>query len=172
MRHFIHTRQLILLALLLLADYTLSPLFSFLKGRVELLDLLILDYAFFWRWERVPFFGLWIGLVRDFLVGHLFGIETLSLTVSGLLLHLGAQKLEREIFSIRLGMSFLFVFISSLLSVILGTGIEASRGLSWDLIGYTLRTSIYTTALVPAFFWMTDRWFGRSLFLKQYRLFR
>ncbi len=171
MRHFINARQLILLILLLIAEYTFSPLFSFFKGRVDLLDLLILDYAFFWSWERVPFFALVIGLVRDSLGGHLFGIETLSLTISGLLLHWGAQKLEREVFPIRLGMSFLFVLISSLLSISLGAGMETSQNLSWGLIGYSFRTSFYTTALAPAFFWMTDRWFGRSLLLKQYRLF-
>lgn len=172
MRHFVSSRLLILLVLLLIVEYAFSPFFSSLKGRVDLLDLLVLDYAFFWSWERVPFFALTVGILRDFLGGHLFGIETLSLTATGLLLHFGTQKLERESFFIRFGMTFLFVLLSETLSLSLGAGLETSGGFSWNLMGYVFRTAIYTTAFAPAFFWTTNRWFRRSPFLRQFELFR
>jgi len=171
MRHFLSRRLLILAALLLALEYACVPLFSLLKGHLDLLDLLILDYAFFWSWERVPFLAFTLGLVRDFLGGHLFGIETVSLTLSGILLSLGIQKLERESFWVRLTLSFLFVWLTEMLSVSLGEWLEISKGLSWDLMGGVFWTTIYTTALMPGFFWFTGRWFKRTPVLKQYELF-
>lgn len=172
MRRFVSARLLILALLLLALQYCLSPFFQLLIGRIDFLYLLVLDYAFFWSWERVPFFALSMGLVRDFIGGHLFGIETLSLTLTGLLLYLGAKKLERESFLIRLGMTFLFVLLTESLSLGLGNSLEASRNWSWSLIASVFMTTIYTTAVSPGFFWLTHRWFKRTPILRQFELFK
>ena len=172
MRRLLSARLLILVVILLALEYTFSPFFYLLRGRIDLLYLLILDYAFFWSWERVPFFALLMGLLRDFIGGHMFGIETVSLTVTGLLLSLGTQKLERESFLIRLGLSLLFVLLTETLSLSLGSWLETSQGLSFDLMGSVFWTTIYTTALAPIFFRLTNHWFKRTSFLRQYELFR
>jgi rod shape-determining protein MreD len=171
-RRFVSPRLLTLAFLLLALQYGLSPFFELLIGRIDFLYLLVLDYAFFWSWERVPFFALTVGLLRDFVGGHLFGIETVSLTLTGLLLYLGAQKLERESPLIRLAMTFLFVLLTESLSLGLGNSLTASRNGSWNLIAGVFLTTLYTTAVSPGFFWLTHRWFKRIPTLKQYELFK
>lgn len=171
MHRFVSARLLILIAFLLILEYALSPFFLFLKGRPDLVYLVVLDYAFFDDWARLPFFSLGVGLLRDFLGGHLFGVETLSLALTGYLLSLGVQKLERDNFWVRVGMSFLFVWITEILSLGLASRLETSRGFSPDLMGTVFLTTLYTTALAPGFFALTNRWFRRVPFLKQYELF-
>jgi rod shape-determining protein MreD len=171
MRELLSGRFLILVAGLVTLDYTLAAFFPPLGGKPDLLYLVILDYAFFWSWERVPFLALGLGLLRDFFGGHLFGIETLSLTATGFLLSLGTQKLERGSGWVRLVMSFLFIALTELLRVSLGRGIEFSRGLSFELIGSIFWTTIYTMALAPFFFWFTARWLKRIPVYTQYELF-
>lgn len=171
MYRFISARFLIFVVFLLILEYTLFPFFLFLKGRPDFLYLMVLDYAFFNPWEKTPFFSLGVGLLRDFLGGHLFGIETLSFALTGYLLSLGVQKLERDNLWVRLGMSFLFVWLTETLSVGLAGWLGTSRGFTLDLMGTVFLTTLYTVALAPGFFWLTNRWFGRLPFLKQYELF-
>lgn len=171
MYRFVSARLLILVGVLITLEYSFSGLFPLLKGRVDLLYLLVLDYAFSWSWERVPFFAFAIGLLRDFTGGHLFGIETASLTATGLLLNLGAQKLDRAFYGIRLGMAFLFVLLTETVSLGLGGVLDTSKGFTWDLMGSAFWTTIYSTAVAPGFFWLTNRWFNRVSHLKQYELF-
>ena len=172
MRPFLSNRLLILIGLLLTLQYSFSSLFFLSKGRVDLLYLLLLDYAFFWSWERVPFFAFAMGLLRDFIGGHLFGIETISLTLTGFFLYWGVQKLERESFWVRWAIGFLFVSLAETLSVSLGRGLEISKGLSFDSIQSIFETTLYTGTFAPVFFWLMNRWFRRSPVLKQYELFR
>lgn len=171
MPRFVSLRLLTLVVGLLTLEYCFAPFSSFFRGRLDLLYLLVLDYAFFWSWEAVPFFALSIGLLRDFVGGHLFGIETVSLTTTGFLLHLGMQKLERDNFWVRMGMSFLFIGLTEGLNFALGRGLEVSKGLSLNLMGGVFWTSLYTAALSPGFFWFTNRWFKRAPLLRQYELF-
>ena len=171
MRHHLSSRHVSLIAVLLILEYALSPAFSSLGGRPDFLYLAVLDYAFFWSWERVPVFAVATGLLRDCLGGHLFGIQTLSLAVTGWLLSLGMQKLERDSFSVRLGMTVLFVALAETCSVVLGASLETARGFVWSLTGSIFRTTLYTTILAPGFFWFADRWFKRTPILKQYELF-
>lgn len=172
MYHFISARLVILVTGLLLIQYGLAPFSLAWGGRADLLYLVILDYAFFWSWERVPFFALAIGLVRDLLGGHLFGIETACLTVTGIGLSFGIQKLERDSPWVRGVVSFLFVGLTEALTISMGSWLDASQGLSFHLTQSILWTTGYTVLLSPAFFWFTNRWFKRSPFLKQYELFR
>jgi rod shape-determining protein MreD len=169
---FITARLLILAGALLILQYSFSPFSLLWKGRPDFLYLLVLDYAFFWSWERVPFFALGMGLLRDFIGGHLFGIETLSLTVTGLALYFGVRKLDRDSLWVKLGISILFVGLTETLSLGLSGWLETSKSSSWELIGSVFWTTIYTSALAPGFFWVTNRWFKRRSILKQYDLFR
>lgn len=171
MHHFVSARLLIFLALLLALQLSVSPFFLLLKGRPDLLFLLVLDYAFSWSWEVVPFFALFVGLLRDLIGGHLFGIETAALALTGSLLSLGIQKLDRENHWVQLGICMVFVFLTESLSLGLGRWLEVSKNLSWELIASVILTTIYTTALAPGFFWITNRWFRRHPVLKQYELF-
>lgn len=171
MHRFISARLLILIALVLVLEYSFSPFFLFLKGQPNLLYLVVLDYAFFGDWERTPFFSLGVGLLRDFLGGHLFGIEALSFALTGYLLSLGVQKLERDNLWVRLGMSFIFVWLTATLSLGLAGWLETSKGFSLYGMETVLLTTLYTTALAPAFFGLTNLWFRRVPLLKQYELF-
>lgn len=171
MHRLVTLRHLTLVAVLLTLQYGLAFLFWPLKGWPDLLSLAILDYAFFWSWQRVSVYALGIGLLRDFAGGHLFGIETLTLALTGSLLSLGIQKLDRESASVRLGISFLFVILTGFLSAALGVWLETGKGFQGDLITHVFLSTIYTTALAPGFFWLTDLWFRRTPVLKQYELF-
>jgi len=171
-RRLFSPRLLSLTALLFAIDYAASPFLSPLGGRVDLLYLVILDYAFFLSWELVPFFAVAVGLTRDFLGGHLFGIETAALAVTGILLYFGVKKLERENAWVRAVISFLFVLLSETLSITLGGWLEAPGVFSGDWVASLLLTTIYTTAFSPVFFWFTNLWFRRMPALKQYELFR
>ncbi len=171
MHRFVSTRLLILMGFLLILEYGLSPFFVFLRGRPDLLYLVILDYAFFGNWQEVPWFSLGVGLLRDFLGGHLFGIQALSFALTGYLLSLGIQKLERDNLWVRLGMSFLFVGMTEILSLGLAGWLETSQAISLDSMGTIFLTTAYTTALAPSFFGLTNRWFKRIPLLKQYELF-
>ena len=171
MRHFLSSRHVSLVAILLVLEYSFSPIFFSLSGRPDLLYLVVLDYAFFWSWQRAPFFAMMLGLVRDFLGGHLFGIQTVSFAVTGWALSLGIQKLERDVFMVRLGICFLFAALAETLSVVLGSSLETTHGFQWGLMKGVLATTGYTTLLAPAFFWFAGRWFKRTPVLKQYELF-
>jgi len=141
------------------------------KGRTRFLYLLVLDYAFFCSWQRVTLFALVIGLFRDVLGGHLFGVETASLALTGFLLSLGMQKLERDNLWVRLGISFLFVGLTETLSFCLGGWLGVSTGFPFPLIGSIFWSTFYTVALSPVFFLFTNYWFKRIPVLKQYELF-
>ena len=172
MRHFLSARLLTLIGVCIILEYTLSPAIFLLNGRLDLLYLVVLDYAFFWSWERAPFFAMLMGLILEFFGGHFFGIQTVSLALTGWLLSLGIQKLERDIFWVSMVMTFLFVMCAETLSTILGSSIETSNGFNVNFMGNVFRTSIYTTIFAPAFFWFTSRWFKRiPSALRQYELF-
>lgn len=171
MRHFLSRRHLGLILLALLVEYALSPFLFSLNARPDLLYLVVLDYAFFWSWDKVPFFAMFVGLLRDFLGGHLFGIWTVSFSVTGWILSLGMQKLERDIFWVRMAITFLFAALTETLSVTLGASLETSGGFQIHFIESVFRTTCYTTLAAPVFFGFTNRWFRRTSFLKQYELF-
>ncbi|GEM_PF-2133908 len=171
MHHLFSFRRLILVFFLLALEYALSPLFSAPPGRVDLLYLLILDYGLFLSWERVPYFALVIGLLRDFVGGGLFGIETIALSASAVLLSFGIQKFERESPPVQLGLCLLFVALSDTLSHGLAAHFETAKSLSWTFIGNIFWTTIYTTALAPSFFWFSSRLLRRTPTRKQYELF-
>lgn len=172
MHRIISARLLILIFVLITCEYSLSGLSLLLKGRIDLLYLLVLDYAFFGKWEHVPFFAFATGLLRDCIGGHLFGIETASLTVTGLLAYFAVLKLEREIPWVRIVITSLFVFLTETISLSLGSGLEVGGGLTWALIEGSFWTTVYTTAFSPVFFWLTNHWFHRMVHLKQYELFQ
>ncbi len=171
MPRLVSGRLLILAGVLLVLQYGLTAFGALLNGRPDLLYLLVLDYGLFGTFQRVPFFALGVGLVRDFIGGHLFGIETVCLAVTGFLLYFAMLKLERESLVVRYGVTALFVLLTESLSLALGIFLGSGKSLNFSLIGSVVLTTIYTTALSPGFFWLTNRWFRRTPALKQYELF-
>lgn len=170
--HRLVTGRLLTLGFLLLClEGWLASFPGLVRGRVGLLPLLVLDYAFFRSVEKIPFFALLAGLARDFSGGHAFGIETLSFTVIGFLLYLAILKLDHENALIRYGLVSLFVLFSESLSFALGVGVELSGRGSWRFVGLVFWAVLYTTAAAPGFFWLTNRWFRRTAFFRQYELF-
>ena len=169
--HRLVTGRLLTLAFLLLClEGWLASFPDFFKGRPGLLPLLVLDYAFFRSVEKIPLFALLTGLARDFSGGHAFGIETLSFTITGFLLYLAILKLDHENILIRYGLVSLFVLLTESLNLALGVGVELSGRGSWHFAGPVFWAVLYTTALAPGFFWLTNRWFRRTPLLRQYEL--
>lgn len=171
MPRLVSKRLAFLITVLLILEYFFSSISLPFGARIDFLFLLILDCAFFGEWERVPFLALTVGLVRDFAGGHLFGIQTLSLTLTGLLLYGGVQKLERDNLWVQMAVSLCFIVLTEILSISMGRGMEASKGLSFELIGSIFWTTLITGMLARPFFWFSNRWFQRTPFLKQYELF-
>lgn len=168
MHRLVTGRLLILLLILVPLQYGLAPL---LGARPDFLYLLVLDCAFFLSWTLTPFFAAGIGLLKDLLGGHLFGIHTLALSIMGVLLGLALQKLERESAWVRAAVTFLFVGLTEAFSFCLGVWLEDKQFLGSSFFPSVLWTAVYTGLLAPGFFWFTNRWFKRVSFRRQYELF-
>ncbi len=171
MRHFLSSKLLGLLALVIVFEHVLSPFLFPLNAHIALVYLLVLDYAFFWSWERAAFFAMFTGLILDLFGGHLFGVQTLTLTMMSLLLSLGIQKLDRNLFWVQMIITVLFVALTETLGIVLGLALETSAGFSWNFMGNVLQTTFFTALVAPFFFWFTSCWFKRSLSFRQYELF-
>lgn len=172
MRHFLSSKLLGLLTLVIVFEHVLAPFLFPLNARLALVCLLVLDYAFFWSWERAASFAMFTGFILDLFGGHLFGVQTLTLTVMSLLLSLGIQKLDHDLFWVQMMITMLFVALAETLGIVLGLALETSAGFSLIFMGSVLRTTFFTALMAPFFFWFTSRWFKRSPSFRQYELFQ
>ena len=157
--------------LLAVLDGTVMPVFQIHGVYPSFLYLFICYAAFEWGSPKTVYVAFWAGLLRDLLGGGLIGLEASLLTSLALALDFLVQKMERQLPGIHFIITFFFVFFAGALRLLVSYAGELPPSLVWKYLGMITMTALYTTALLPLFNFLTDRWFGHSA-TKQYELFR
>ncbi|MFZ5803207.1 MAG: hypothetical protein ACOY3K_08945 [Candidatus Omnitrophota bacterium] len=128
--------------------------------------------AFHWGGAKALPTAVMVGILRDTASTGFLGLETLSLVLASWPLMVAVQKLRRELWMLKAGITFLFV-----LTVLL---IQGSIWMIFGrfsfqiemLLGTLLGSALYTTLAAFPFFKLSDRWFEGRMHLKQYEFFR
>ncbi len=157
--------------LLAALDGSVMPALQVRSVYPSLLSLFICYAAFEWGSPKTVYVAFWAGLLRDLLGGGLIGLEATLLVVLALALDFLVQKMERQLPGVYFLITFLFVFFAGFLRLLVSYGGELPASLVWGYLGMIAMTALYTSALLPLFNFLTNRWFGRSS-TQQYELFR
>ena len=163
----------VILYFLLLAvlDGSVMPAFQLGSVYPSFLYLFICYAAFEWGGSKTVFVAFWVGLLRDLLGGGLIGLDATLLAILALALDFLVQKMERQLPGIYFIVTFLFVFCAGALRLLVSYAGELPTSLVWRYLGLIAMTAIYTSALLPVFNFLTNRWFRHSS-VRQYELFR
>lgn len=156
--------------LLAVLDGTVMPVFQIHSVYPSFLYLFICYTAFSWGESKTVYVAFWAGLLRDLLGGGLIGVEASLLVGVALALNFLVQKIERELRGVYFIVVFLFVFCAGALRLLVSYPSDLPASLVWGYLGLITMTALYTSALLPLFNFLTDRWFGLSS-SKQYELF-
>lgn len=156
---------------LVVLDGSVLPAFQIHSVYPSFLYLFICYAAFEWGSSKTVFVAFWAGLLRDFLGGGLIGLEACLLVALALALDFIVQKMERQLPGIYFIITFLFVFCAGALRLLVSYTGELPISPIWTYLGTITMTALYTSAFLPIFNFLTNRWFGRST-TKQYELFR
>jgi rod shape-determining protein MreD len=152
-------------------DGSVMPVFQIHAVYPSFLYLFICYAAFEWGAPKTVYVAFWAGLLRDLLGGGTIGLEAALLVALALALDFLVQKMERGLPGIYFIMTFLFVFCAGALRLLVSYAGELPPSLVWGYFGMITMTALYTSALLPVFNFLTNRWLGRSS-TKQYELFR
>jgi cell shape-determining protein MreD len=135
------------------------------------LYLMLLYVSFEWHWERTFALALLIGLIRDGVGSHPFGVETTVLCLVSVGLDFVVRKIERKAWMMRFALTFLYLFLV-FTGVLIVSGLLGYRNfVTWTALGLCFQTAVYTTLGMPFFFFFTSRWFARRQVVRQYELF-
>ncbi|MDD5670666.1 MAG: hypothetical protein PHN49_03400 [Candidatus Omnitrophica bacterium] len=165
-------RVILFLILLLTFDVTVTPIFRFGDVQFFLTYLLVLYATFQWGWQTTIPMAILVGLMRDFLGTQSLGIETCSLLFASILLYLLVQKIERESLSLRMMITFIFVFCTLLVNLFLSNYLSGAMNVTWYHLAVAFGSALYTVLIMPVFFHVSAKWFHDSAVLQQYELFR
>ena len=152
-------------------DGTVMPVLQVRSVYPSCLFLFICYAAFEWGPYKTVCVAFWAGLLRDLLGGGVIGLEASLLVALALALNFLVQKIEREMPGIYFVMTVLFVFSAGALRLLADYTGDLPVSLVWRYLGLITMTALYTSALLPFFDFITDRWFGHSS-TRQYELFR
>ena len=157
--------------LLAVLDGSVMPAFQIHSAYPSFLYLFICYAAFEWGSRKTVYVAFWAGLLRDFLGGGLIGLDAILLVALAPALDFLVQKMERQLPGMYFIITFLFVFCAGALRLLVSYGGELPPSLVGMYFGMITMIALYTTALLPLFSFLTNRWFGHSA-TKQYELFR
>jgi len=152
-------------------DGSVMPAFQIRSVYPSVLCLFICYAAFEWGAPKTVYVAFWVGLLRDFLGGGVIGLEATLLATLALALDFLVQKMERQLPGIYFIVTFLFVFCAGALRLLVSSLGELPPSLVWRYLGLIAMTALYTSALLPFFNFLTNRWLGPSA-ARQYELFR
>jgi rod shape-determining protein MreD len=156
---------------LMVLDGTVMPVLQIRSVYPSCLYLFICYAAFEWGSYKAVCVAFWVGILRDLLGGGVVGLEATFLVVLALALNFLVHKVERELPGIYFIITFLFVFAAGALRLLAGYAGELPASLAGGYLGLIAMTALYTSALLPVFNFVTNRWFGHSS-TRQYELFR
>ena len=171
MHRLVSAKVIFYFILLAVLDGSVMPAFQIHSAYPSFLYLFICYAAFEWGATKTVYVAFWAGLLRDLLGGGLIGFDATLLVVLAPALDFLIQKMERQLPGIHFIITFLFVFCAGALRLLVSYAGELPPSLVWNYLGMITMTALYTTALLPLFNFLTDRWFGHSA-AKQYELFR
>jgi len=171
MPRLVSAKVILFFFLLAVLDGSVMPAFQIRSVYPSFLYLFICYAAFEWGSPRTVYVAFWVGLLRDLLGGGLIGLETTLLVALALALDFLVQKMERQLSGIYFIMTFLFVFCAGALRLLVCYAGELPASLVWRYLGMIAMTALYTSAFLPIFNFLTNRWLGHSS-AKQYELFR
>ena len=171
MPRLVSAKVILYFLLLAVLDVSVMPAFQIHAVSPSLLYLFICYAAFEWGSTKTVYVAFWVGLLRDLLGGGLIGLDAIVLVALAPALDFLVQKMERQLPGIHFIITFFFVFFAGVLRLLVSYAGELPPSLVWKYLGMIAMTALYTTALLPFFNFLTDRWFGYST-TKQYELFR
>ena len=153
-------------------DATVMPALQIRSVYPSMLYLFICYAAYEWGGHKTVYVAFWAGLLRDLLGGGSIGLQASLLVGLALMLDFVVQKMQREFPGIYYIATFLFVFCAGAAQLFVGclTG-SLSPSLAGGYLELSVMTALYTSAMLPFFNFMTNRWFGRSSG-RQFELFR
>jgi rod shape-determining protein MreD len=171
MPRLVSAKVILYFLLLTVLDGTVMPALQIHSAYPSFLTLFICYAAFEWGAPRTVHVAFWAGLSQDLLGGGLIGLHAILLVALAPALDFLVQKMERQWLGIHFIITFLFVFCAGALKLLVSYAGELPTSLVWEYLGMITMTALYTTALLPVFNFLTNRWFGHSD-AKQYELFR
>lgn len=171
MSHLASPKVIFYFLFLAVLDGSVMPAFQIHSVYPSFLYLFICYAAFEWGAPKTVYAAFWAGLLRDLLGGGLIGLEATLLVVLAIALDFLVQKMERELPGICFIMTFLFVFCAGALRLLVSYGGELPSSLVGGYFGMITMAALYTSAFLPVFNFLTNRWLGRTS-IRQYELFR
>lgn len=171
MPHLVSPKVIFYFFLLAVVDAAVMPALQIGSVYPSLLYLFICYAAFEWGASKTVYVAFWAGILRDLLGGGLIGLDALLLSALAPALDFLVQKTERQLRGIHFLLTFLFVFFGGSLRLLVGSWGGLPSPFLGAYFGMIAMAALYTSALLPAFNFLADRWFGRSS-ARQYELFR
>ena len=165
-------RKLILLfAVLLWFEFSLSPFFTVAGVKPGFLLIFLVFYTFRINWKRVASLAFLAGFSRDLLANSFFGLETASYVCGSILLRFLAGRFDRQKRWIQLASLFAFSWASLLLFSGFAFLVQEPYPLTPAALSKTFLASIYTVGLGAFLFPLLEKWFRFTWHEKQYELF-
>ncbi len=171
MPRLVSAKVILYFLLLAVLDGSVMPAFQIRAVSPSFLYLFICYAAFEWGPPKTVYVAFWAGLLRDLLGGGLIGVEATLLVALALGLDFLVQKMERQYPGIYFIVTFLFVFFAGAVRLLVSYAGELPPSLLGGYLGMIAMTALYTSALLPLFNFLANRWFGHAS-TRQYELFR
>jgi rod shape-determining protein MreD len=171
MHHALSGRVVFYLFFLLIIDLCVSPLVAAGSVRPVLLYLMMIYAAFEWHWERTFSLAFFVGILRDMTGSHPFGIETAVLVLTSIALDFVIRTIERKSWLMRSVVTLLYVLAVSVGVLLLSALLGYRQYWTWQSLLLCFQTALYTSLIMPFFFYFTSRWFTRRHIVRQYELF-
>ncbi|HXV28052.1 MAG TPA: rod shape-determining protein MreD [bacterium] len=165
-------RVILYVLILLVLDLAIVPFFRIGVLQPPLGYLLILYAAFQWDIRKAVPTALAVGISRDLVSSQWFGLEMICCVSAAFLLELAVQKIEHTDFAFRAGIAFVFIFLIEILSLLLSNPFAGDTNRFWVGFGTAVGAAAYACVILPAFFYLSARWFRDRPPVKQLELFR
>jgi len=146
------SKLIFLIFLALALELKVLPMISIRGAQPDLFFILIAFYGFYIYPSRTLHFAVLLGILKDFFSGTVFGLETLAYGISGLLLWLLVQKMERENLYNQGLLLLLFSFVNLLVLGVLSIIVTENSLTPLQVVLKSLSVSVYTCLLGPFLF--------------------
>ena len=149
----------------LLLEVVFLPYLNFGGYAPSPLLILVVFYAFYINWEKVPQYAILVGFLKEIFSSSMFGLQIVSFCLGALILRFLLRKVERENIAMQLAATF---FFSLCVLSIFNLGLLKGNLFLCDWLKIFV-VSIFNTVL--SFFVFI--WFGHKIRVRdqQYELF-
>lgn len=165
-------KVIVYLFVLLIVDLSIAPALRIRLIQPVFLYLLIIYAGFHWGWGKTLHVATLSGLLRDMTSSYSLGIELVILSGLALILEAALHKIDRQSGLARGAATFFFVYAACLGTLLFSALFREGVSINAESIMFAFFTAVYTTCLMPLFFWITSGVFHDRSSLRQYELFR